>query len=58
METSRIHRAARLAQPILSRSGLALCIALLLCGPARADRSTEQIALAASGRFDELEKQL
>lgn len=36
--------------------GLALLLAC--CAPAKADRTTEQVALAASGRFDQLEKVL
>ncbi|MES2263939.1 MAG: CHAT domain-containing protein [Pseudomonadota bacterium] len=36
----------------------ALLLALACCLPARADRTTEQVALAASGRFDQLEKVL
>jgi CHAT domain-containing protein len=36
---------------------LALLV-LLCCSPARADRGTEQVALAASGRYDQLEQML
>ncbi|MES3022412.1 MAG: CHAT domain-containing protein [Pseudomonadota bacterium] len=45
--------------PGLARTLLAgVLIALAPCGAALADRTTEQIALAATGRFDELENQL
>jgi CHAT domain-containing protein len=35
-----------------------LLLALLCCGPAWADRGTDQVALAASGRYDQLEQML
>lgn len=38
--------------------GLALALAACVNAPARADRATDQVGLAASGRFDELERQL
>lgn len=40
------------------RRGLAALSLCALCAPALADRSTEQIALAAGGRYDQLEQQL
>jgi CHAT domain-containing protein len=38
--------------------GLALALAACVNAPAHADRATDQVALAAGGRFDELERQL
>ena len=38
--------------------GLALALAACVNAPARADRATDQVGLAANGRFDELERQL
>lgn len=38
--------------------GLALALAACMNAPARADRTTDQVGLAAAGRFDELERQL
>ena len=35
-------------------SGLALALAACVNAPARADRATDQVGLAASGRFDGL----
>jgi CHAT domain-containing protein len=37
---------------------LLLLLSLACCGSARADRGTEQVALAANGRFDRLEQML
>jgi CHAT domain-containing protein len=37
---------------------IAVVLALALCAPAWADRTTDQVAMAASGRFDQLEKAL
>ncbi|PWF49006.1 CHAT domain-containing protein [Massilia glaciei] len=50
----------RAARPTgLARALLAgALLALAPCGAALADRGTEQVALAATGRFDELERQL
>ncbi|WP_020651786.1 CHAT domain-containing protein [Massilia niastensis] len=45
----RLRRHARL---------LGVVLALGACAPAWADRSTDQVGLAAAGRFDELERQL
>lgn len=51
-------RAGNVVRRAIRASGLALALAACVNAPARADRATDQVGLAASGRFDELERQL